>query len=176
MGEDENEGEEEKEETRMRQDGGISDEEMEREVKRMSSGGDVSVEEEERQVKKMLAEDGEMSDEEEERETKRVRVGEGDVSVEGKSMALKSPPPFPADECEPTSLASKKSKGVMDDINRKASRESRSVAMRIESGIFSQIPSEVFHHILKFLSSEVPITYRYRYHICKCVTWMATDS
>ena len=33
----------------------------------------------------------------------------------------------------------------------------RSAPKRIETGIFSKIPPELFHHILKFLSSEVSI-------------------
>lgn len=158
--EDEDEGEEEREETRMQEGGGISDEEMEREVKRMSEGGDVSVEEEEREVNRMLAEEEEMSDQEEERETKRMRVGEEDFTLKEKPITSVPLPSLSMGEPEAALLTSKQSKVVTDDNCRRDNHKSSSVPERIESGIFSKIPPELFHHILKFLSSEVSAVYR----------------
>lgn len=37
------------------------------------------------------------------------------------------------------------------------------VPRRIETGCFSKVPPELFHHILKFLSSEVPRSAVFRF-------------
>lgn len=47
--------------------------------------------------------------------------------------------------------------------NNNNNNNNRSVLKRIETGLFSKIPPELFPHILKFLSSEVFC------HLCVCV-------
>ena len=42
-----------------------------------------------------------------------------------------------------------------EDNNNNNNKRNNVVPKRIESGIFSKVPSELFPHILKFLSSEV---------------------
>lgn len=53
-----------------------------------------------------------------------------------------------------------KDKGNKEIINNKNNNNNnRGPSRRIESGIFSKIPPELFPHILKFLSSEVSSPY-----------------
>lgn len=42
-----------------------------------------------------------------------------------------------------------------EDQKEESGNKDRTVAKRIESGVFSNVPTELFRHILKFLSSEV---------------------
>jgi hypothetical protein len=51
--------------------------------------------------------------------------------------------------------------GSSSNNNNKSSSSSRSLLKRIETGLFSKIPPELFPHILKFLSSEVIHIYKY---------------
>ena len=50
-----------------------------------------------------------------------------------------------------------KTKAVEKDGDQKedGSNKDRNVVKRIESGVFSKVPTELFRHIFKFLSSEV---------------------
>lgn len=60
-------------------------------------------------------------------------------------------------------------KRVRVNENEKAggssSSNNSSVPKRIETGFFSKIPSELFPHILKFLSSEVPLPFFHQIYI-----------
>lgn len=61
-------------------------------------------------------------------------------------------------EEEPNAKRSKlvdKDKEEEEDNNNNNNKRNNVVPKRIESGIFSKVPSELFPHILKFLSSEV---------------------
>ncbi|RYQ81311.1 hypothetical protein Ahy_Scaffold1g107277 isoform C [Arachis hypogaea] len=84
----------------------------------------------------------ETSDQEEENpeepEPKRKRVEEAESSKEGAKQSLSS-----------NSLLEPKNYSVNNVV----------VPKRIETGSFSKVPPELFHHILKFLSSEVASLY-----------------
>lgn len=59
-------------------------------------------------------------------------------------------------EKDETSVVEKKDEDQKEDGNK-----DRTGAKRIESGVFSNVPTELFRHFLKFLSSEV---------YCSCVS------
>lgn len=124
--------------------------------------GDGS-EEEERDRKRSYVEEGDLSEQEEKeiQEAKKIRIEEGEISDEGLSRALRSPSSSSLSSLDPeVEVEAALSPLVKDDTlsnndSEKLGTESTQLPRRIETGLFSQIPPELFFHILKFLSSEV---------------------
>lgn len=113
---------------------------------------------EEMEVNKMLIEEGVVSGEEEEleeREMKRRRVEEVCKCSEVRANTTASS--FTAIEFKPESSSLNKNDGALKSNNGGSSSEDGLMSRRIETGIFSNVPPELFRHIFKFLSSEVHI-------------------
>ncbi|THG11459.1 hypothetical protein TEA_007226 [Camellia sinensis var. sinensis] len=96
---------------------------------------------------------------EEERQSKRLRVG--DDEGEAKSIVqFQAPSPS-------------KSRILESDNCGSSDRFSiRATPRRMETGFFSKIPSELFHHILKFLSSEDLVSCAL---VCRFLNFAASD-
>ncbi|GFP92538.1 F-box protein skip31 [Phtheirospermum japonicum] len=117
--------------------------------------------EEKRDGKRSYMEEDELSDQEEQErhEAKKIRIDEGEISDEGLSRAVRSSSLSSLElevevEVEVTSSSSVKNDSVNNKDIGRLSTESRQLTTRIETGMFSHIPPELFFHILKFLSSE----------------------
>lgn len=111
--------------------------------------------EEEEIVNKMLIEDGELSveeEEQEEREAKKRKFEKVDSSSLGWSRTMTSPL-MSSFESKAEASSSKKNHPAVDNNN--GSTELGLSTWRVETGILSKVPPELFHHIFKFLSSEV---------------------
>lgn len=59
-----------------------------------------------------------------------------------------------------------------DEDQKEDGNKDRTGEKRIESGVFSNVPTELFRHILKFLSSEVYIQFRLKFY---CVVMIFED-
>ncbi|CAA0812040.1 F-box protein SKIP31 [Striga hermonthica] len=122
------------------------------------------IEEEERDRKRSYDEEGDLSEQEEKekQEAKKIRIEEGEISDEGLSRAVRSSSSSSLSslelevevEADAVLSPSVKDDTLGDKDNEKLRTESRQLSRRIETGFFSQIPPELFFHILKFLSSE----------------------
>ncbi|KAL2544373.1 F-box protein SKIP31 [Forsythia ovata] len=139
---------------------------------------DDKAEEEERDGKRLHVEENLPSEEEEKKqqEAKRIRVEEGEISDEGLSRALKSSSSSSSMELgAEAGLLPSKNSGIIqvnNNNNGRESRESRPLSMRIETGVCSKVPTELFHHILKFLSSEDLIACSL---VCRFLNYAASD-
>ncbi|KAL6556475.1 hypothetical protein OROGR_005763 [Orobanche gracilis] len=122
----------------------------------------VESETEERDGKRPHIEDGELSEQEEreQHEAKKIRIEEGEISDEGLSKAVRSSCSSSLSSLElEVEVEAAVSPSVKNDIgnnkgNGKLSTEINQLSKRIETGVFSEMPPELFFHILKFLSSE----------------------
>lgn len=112
-------------------------------------------EEEEKIVIMKLIEDGELSvekEEQKERETKKRKIEKVDSNSQGWSRTMTLSLMLSVDKAEASS--SKKSHPAVDN-NDGSSTELELSTRRIETGILSKVPPELFRDIFKFLSSEV---------------------
>ncbi|KAI5656576.1 hypothetical protein M9H77_25369 [Catharanthus roseus] len=128
---------------------------------------------EEMEVNKMLIEEGVVSGEEEEleeREMKRRRVEEVCKCSEVRANTTASS--FTAIEFKPESSSLNKNDGALKSNNGGSSSEDGLMSRRIETGIFSNVPPELFRHIFKFLSSEDLISCSL---VCRFLNYAASD-
>lgn len=88
-------------------------------------------------------------EEEVEPQPKRMRIEGG--QNKGSIISL---PPLPSSTLQFQTASPSKSKII---ISSGETVNNRVTPRRIETGFFSNIPPEIYHHILKFLSSEVMI-------------------
>lgn len=134
-------------------------------------------EEAERNGKRLRVEEGELSEQEEkeQQEAKKIRIDEGEISDEGLSRALRSSSSSSLSSIEleaevETALSPSERSDTIIVNNSNVERhntDSRPIPKRIETGIFSHIPTELLYHILKFLSSEVSRLYSFMF-VCRC--------
>ncbi|KAI3453909.1 hypothetical protein Pfo_010572 [Paulownia fortunei] len=139
-------------------------------------------EEEERDGKRLRIEEGELSEQEgkEQQEAKKIRIEEGEICDEGLSRALRSSSSTSLSsveletEVETAFSPSKRSDTIIVDNSNdgRHSTESKPIPKRIETGIFSQIPTELLYHILKFLSSEDLVSCSL---VCRFLNFAASD-
>ncbi|XP_042021719.1 F-box protein SKIP31-like [Salvia splendens] len=140
------------------------------------------MEEEERDVKRSRAEEGKLSEQEEkeQQEAKKIRIDEGEISDEELSMVQQSSSSSSLSSVQleaEVKTASSPPKGSETVISGNSSRgrhvmESKSTPKRIGTGIFSHIPPELLHHILKFLSSEDLVSCTL---VCRFMSFAASD-
>ncbi|XP_057477259.1 F-box protein SKIP31-like [Actinidia eriantha] len=114
----------------------------------------------------VLSEVSDQEEEEVEREAKRLRVGD-DIN-RGK---LVESSPFVSSEIQ-FQVQSKGKIVVSNDCGSSDGRGIRATPRRTETGFFSQIPPELFHHILKFLSSEDLVSCSL---VCRFLNFAASD-
>ncbi|KAL2517316.1 F-box protein SKIP31 [Abeliophyllum distichum] len=162
----------------------LSDQEELKTVEETVGLEDDKAEEEERDGKRLHVEEGLSSEEEEKKqqEAKRIRIEEGEISDEGLSRALKSSSSSssPSSSMElgaeaEAGLLLSKNNGIIQVNNNKNGRESgesRPLSRRIDTGVCSKVPTELFHHILKFLSSEDLIACSL---VCRFLNYAASD-
>ncbi|XP_022881368.1 F-box protein SKIP31-like isoform X2 [Olea europaea var. sylvestris] len=157
----------------------LSDEEELKTVEETVELEDDKADEEERDGKRLHVEEDLLSEEEEKKqqETKRIRVEEGEISEEGLSRALISSSSSSSSSLElgAEAVLLPPKNGIIKVNNTNngwENRESRRVSRRIESGVCSKVPPELFHHILKFLSSEDLSACSL---VCKFLSYAASD-
>ncbi|KAL6533675.1 hypothetical protein OROHE_013508 [Orobanche hederae] len=135
---------------------------------------------EERDGKRPHFEDGELSEQEEreQHESKKIRIEEGEISDEGLSKAVRSSSSSSLSSLElEIEVEAAVSPSVKKDIgnnkdNGKLSIEINQLSKRIETGVFSEMPPELFFHILKFLSSEDLVSCSL---VCRFLNFAAAD-
>ncbi|KAK6129884.1 hypothetical protein DH2020_036355 [Rehmannia glutinosa] len=140
-------------------------------------------EEGERNGKRLRVEEGALSEQEEkeQQELKKIKTKKGESSDErlclsrtfkSSSSSLSS---VEMDaEVETAFSRSKRSHTIVIDTSNdgRCSTESKPIPKRIETGIFSQIPTELLYHILKFLSSEDLVSCSL---VCRFLNFAASD-
>lgn len=129
--------------------------------------------EEEKIVNMMLIEDGELSveeEEQEEREAKKRKIEKVDSSSQGWSSTMTSSL-MSSVESKAEASSSKKNHPSVDN-NNGGSTELGLTTRRVETGVLSKVPPELFRHIFKFLSSEDLISCSL---VCRFLNYAASD-
>ncbi|KAK6129819.1 hypothetical protein DH2020_036405 [Rehmannia glutinosa] len=120
-------------------------------------------------------------EEKEQQEPKKIKTEKGETSDERLclSRTLKSSSSSLSSieidaEVETAFSRSKRSHTIIIDNSNdgRCSTESKPIPKRIETGIFSQIPTELLYHILKFLSSEDLVSCSL---VCRFLNFAASD-